>query len=125
MKGTIKDLPTMVSLPDGSAIKQIEWGGMSVELGSFNESADSAPFFAGLPDDRCQCQHWGYVLKGEITIRYADRTEVFQTGDAYYISPGHLPVIGDGAEWVEFTPADQAHATMEVLGKNMQAAGLS
>ena len=125
MRGSLNDLPTMVALPDGSTIKQIEWGGMSVELGAFNNEADPGPLFAGLPDDRCQCQHWGYVLKGELRFSFADRVEVFRAGDAYYVGPGHLPVLGDGVQYVEFTPADQAHATMEVIGRNMQAAGLA
>ena len=29
----------------------------------------------GLPDDLCQCPHWGYVTAGSITVRYADGTE--------------------------------------------------
>lgn len=125
MRGSLNDLPAMVALPDGSTIKQIEWGGMSVELGDFVNAVDPAPLFAGLPDDRCQCQHWGYVVKGELRFNFVDRVEVFRAGDAYYVGPGHLPVIGDGVEYVEFTPADQAHTTMEIIGRNMQAAGLA
>ena len=49
MRGSKQDLPAAVSLPDGSAIKQIEWGGMSVELGDFNNSADPAPFWIAVP----------------------------------------------------------------------------
>ncbi len=30
-----------------------------------------APLFQGLPDDRCQCPHWGYVIKGELRYRFA------------------------------------------------------
>jgi hypothetical protein len=125
MKGTIQDLPTMVSLPDGSTIKQIEWGGMSLEVGAFNTTADPAPFFVGLPDDRCQCQHWGYVIKGELRFRFADREEIFHAGDVYYVGPGHLPVIGDDTQYVELSPADQMQATVEVIGRNLQAAGLA
>ena len=39
-----------------------ELGGYTVEFTTFREDADARPFFAGLPDDRCQSPHWGYVL---------------------------------------------------------------
>jgi hypothetical protein len=39
-------------------------------------------FHEGLPDDRCQCPHWGHVFKGKMTARYADRDEVFEAGDS-------------------------------------------
>jgi hypothetical protein len=51
------------------------------------------PLFKGLPDDRCQCPHWGYVLKGRMRIRYPDHDEIIEAGDAYYMVPGHLPFI--------------------------------
>lgn len=104
MRGSLHDLPTMVVLPDGSAIKHIEWGGMSVEFGAFTNEADPAPFFAGQPDDRCHCHHWGYVLNDELRFKFADRTELFRAGDAHYVGPGHTPLLGDGVEYVEFTP---------------------
>src|SRR5262245_14297346 len=65
MRGSKHDLPAAVELPDGSTLWHADWGGMTAELGSFNRSADPGPFFKGLPDDRCQCPHWGYVIKGQ------------------------------------------------------------
>jgi hypothetical protein len=121
MRGSKQDLPAAVELPDGSAIRQADWGGMTAELGSFNGSADPAPFFKGLPDDRCQCPHWGYVVKGQLRFRFADHEEVFNAGDAYHVGPGHLPVIGDDTEYVEFSPADLFQQTMEIVGRNFEA----
>jgi hypothetical protein len=37
----------------------------------------------GLPDDRGQCPHWGYVIKGGMNMRFGDREEVFEAGDAW------------------------------------------
>ena len=51
---------------------------------SFLADMDPTPLFQGLPDDRCQCPHWGYVIKGKITFRFADREETYEAGDAYY-----------------------------------------
>lgn len=125
MRGSSQDLPVAVELPDGSALRQAEWGGMSVELGSFHEEVDPAPFFAGLPDDKCQCPHWGYVIEGELRFKFVDREEIFRAGDAYYVGPGHTPVIGNATHYIEFSPADALQQTMEVVGRNMQAAGLA
>ena len=95
--------------------------GYTVGFTSFIADADPAPFFQGLPDDRCQCPHWGYVLKGKITFRFADREETYEAGDAYYVPPGHTPVVYDGNEIVEFSPADELAKTMEVVMRNMAA----
>jgi hypothetical protein len=35
-----------------------------------------APPLKGLPDDRCQCSHWGHLFKGKIVVRYADQHRV-------------------------------------------------
>ena len=36
----------------------------SVNFTSFHEDIDATPLLKGLPDDRCQCPHWGYVVSG-------------------------------------------------------------
>lgn len=99
-----------------------ELGGYTVGFETFREDADPTPLFAGLPDDRCQSPHWGYVVKGRIVFRYADRQEVYETGDAYYAPPGHVPVIDAGTEIVEFSPTDELGRTMEVVARNLEAA---
>jgi mannose-6-phosphate isomerase-like protein (cupin superfamily) len=81
----------------------------------------AVPLMKGLPNDRCQCPHWGYVVNGKMTFRYADREEVFETGDAFYTPPGHIPVQNDpGTEVVMFSPAEELRETEAVLMKNMQ-----
>ena len=88
---------------------------------SYMADMDPAPFFKGLPDDRCQCPHWGYVIKGKITFRFTDRDETYEAGDAFYAPPGHTPVLSAGCELVEFSPADEAAKTMEVVNRNIAA----
>jgi hypothetical protein len=67
-----------------------ELDGYTVSFTSLLEDIDATPFMKGLPDDRCQCPHLGYVIKGKMTARYADRDEVFEAGDAFY-SPATSP----------------------------------
>jgi len=98
-----------------------ELGGYLVEFTTFREDADGTPVFKGLPDDRCQSPHWGYVLRGEITFRYADRDEVYEAGDGYYAPPGHVPVVTAGTEVVEFSPTEEYRRTLEVIARNVAA----
>ena len=120
MRGSKRDLPVAMEMPEGR-IWQVEWGGTTVELGSFVAEMDPAPAFAGLPGDRCQCPHWGYVVKGRLRYRFEDREEVYEAGDAYYVPPGHLPLMEAGTEYVEFSPTDQLTRTMEVVERNLAA----
>lgn len=90
-----------------------------VSFSSYTGDYDPAEYFRGLPDDRCQCRHWGYVLKGKIVFRYADHDETYEAGDAFYAPPGHTPVVFEGTEVVEFSPATEAAKTGEVVRKNM------
>ena len=102
-----------------------ELGGYMVEFSTFREDGDATPLFKGLPDDRCQSEHWGYVLRGKLTFRFADRDEVYEAGDAYYGPPGHIPVVTAGTEVVEFSPTEAYGRTLEVLARNLAAAQAS
>src|SRR6266576_1200981 len=98
-----------------------ELGGYTVGFESFREDADSAPLFKGLPDDRCQSPHWGYVIAGRIVFKFAERDETYEAGDAYYAPPGHTTAIDSGTEIVEFSPSDEYERTMAVVGENLRA----
>ncbi len=37
-------------------------GDFTVGFESYSQNIDAAPWFQGVPDDRCQARHWGYVL---------------------------------------------------------------
>jgi mannose-6-phosphate isomerase-like protein (cupin superfamily) len=95
--------------------------GYTVGFEHFREDADATPLFKGLPDDRCQSPHWGYVIAGRMTFRYADHDEVYEAGDAYYAPPGHVPLLEAGTEVVEFSPAEEYERTMAVVARNLAA----
>ena len=95
--------------------------GYTVSFTLFREDTDSAPLMKGLPDDRCQCPHWGYVVNGNMTFRYADREEVFEAGDAFYTPPGHVPVKNEpGTEVLFISPSEEMSKTDAVIMKNLQ-----
>ena len=120
MRGSREDLPaTMES--DQVIVQEAEWSDIHVGFETYNEEFDLTPLLRGLPDDMCQCPHYGHVLKGRMRVRYADREEVVAAGDAYYIGPGHSPSMEVGTELVEFSPKDEYQKTMEVAERNLAA----
>ena len=100
-------------------------GGYSVCFESHTADGDLGGLFRGLPDDRCQLPRWGYVITGKVAFRLADREEIYQAGDAYYVPPGHTPVHYAGAEIVEFSPTEPLHETIGVVMANIERAGAS
>ena len=79
--------------------------GYTTSFTTIRQDADLAPMLKGLPDDKCQCPHWGYVFKGRLTWRFADREEVCEAGDAFYVAPGHTPAAEMGSEFLQISPA--------------------
>ena len=66
-----------------------QWGNMNVSWNEYSEVPDQKSLFKGLPDNLCQCPHWGYVVRGSIRIKYRDYDEVINEGELYYVPPGH------------------------------------
>src|SRR3954467_3647520 len=94
----------------------------TVGFESFKQDVDAGPLFRGLPGDRCQSPHWGYVQRGRVTFRFADHDETYEAGDAYYAPPGHIPVVEAGTDIVEFSPTGAYQRTMAVVAENLAAA---
>jgi hypothetical protein len=52
---------------------------------------DLRPALVGVPDDLCQCPHWGYVINGRLKMHTRDGEHVYEAGEAFYWAPGHAP----------------------------------
>jgi hypothetical protein len=108
---------------EGFAGDYAELDGYTIGFETYDQDSDPAELFRGLPDDRCQCPHWGVVLKGTLVYREADGSEArIDEGEAYYVGPGHLPVFTAGTEIVEFSPTAEMAKTVEVVMRNVEAA---
>ena len=104
----------------------VEWAetfdGYAVNFVEFKQDLDHSAILKGLPEDRCQCPHWGYILSGSITFSYEDRDETYSAGDAFYAPPGHVPIGNEpGTRYVQFSPADELAQTEAVIMQNMAA----
>jgi hypothetical protein len=94
----------------------------TINFVTFRQDVDGTPLLKGLPGDSCDCPHWGYVIKGKLTYRFADHDEVTEAGDAFYTPPGHIPIAAAGTEFVQFSPSLELQAVAAAMLKNMQAA---
>jgi hypothetical protein len=96
--------------------------GYTVNFVRFRPDMDQTARLKGAPDDRCQCPHWGYVLEGQLTYRFADHEETIYAGEAFYLSPGHVPVGNEpNSAIVQFSPTEELRKVEAVLMKNLQA----
>lgn len=99
MRATKKDLPVAAETPAFTS-RQAEWGACSVDFTTVVGGTDFTEMFA---KEGCQTPHWGYVIKGRLRIKYADHEEVLSAGDAYHLTPGHVPVVEEDVELIEFS----------------------
>jgi hypothetical protein len=88
---------------------------ITVNIVSIRETHSLRDALAGLPNGQCQCPHWGYLLSGSITVDYGDREETYGPGDAFYMTPGHVPTAQAGTEFVQFSPKDDLEATLAAV----------
>ena len=113
------NLVTVPTMP-GYEARYTVTDGYVMEFEKFAEGADFTPYYRGLPDDRCQGTHRGYVIRGRLTIHRPEGDEVFNEGDAYIVTPNHTPEVASGTEVVEFTSEEDTKRTMAVVTRNMQ-----
>jgi hypothetical protein len=73
-----------------------------------------------LPGDLCQCPHWGYLIAGSISLRYADGTEeTTSAGETYYWPGGHTGWSAEGVTFLEMSPAAQLAPVLEHLARQL------
>ena len=115
------DLPAMVfGEYEG---RSVDWGELrfAFETMPTNFPPDASPF-AGLPDDRCQCPHWGYLLTGSFKVTYLDgQEEIVNVGEAYHLRPGHFVQTLEPVELIELSPVAEHDRTMAAVTRNMAA----
>jgi hypothetical protein len=99
--------------------RSCELADLTINFVTIRQDHDLAPMLAGLPGGLCQCPHWGVLAAGRMTVRYADREEVIEPGDAFYMTPGHTAAAVAGTEFVQFSPTDLLAETEAAIAKAM------
>src|SRR5437016_11923078 len=99
--------------------------GYRAEFVTAYQGSDLAPLLAGLPNDNCPCNHWGYVFTGQLTFTYADgRQEAFDAGHAFHVTPGHTPSAAENSSFLIFSESALIHDVEEHMAAKMAAAQL-
>jgi len=115
MHATEKDLPVTAEMPGLFESRQAQWGGLTAAIEVVHGAHDFTKEFSELPTGRCEAPHWGYLLKGKVRILYKDHEEVLQTGDIYYMAPGHIPVTEEECHFIEFSAPEDYATTLTSL----------
>ncbi|MEO8111424.1 MAG: cupin domain-containing protein [Ginsengibacter sp.] len=120
MKLTKEDIPVTMEAP-GTVMRGLPgWGGMTVAFNEMPAGTDLAPLLQGLKNNSCQCPHWGYILEGEMLVKYDDGTEEkLQAGDVFYMQPGHIPIVVKDVKLVDFSPERELKEVMDHAAKKM------
>jgi hypothetical protein len=80
-------------------------GIISGEYFTLAAGVDTTPLFEGLRGNVCECPHWGFVLRGQITTTDASgNKETVVANDLFYWPPGHNVKVDADAEIVMFSP---------------------
>lgn len=128
MRVSKNDMPKVIDAPGAIARQVLGFGdaagytAMAGEYLSLAAGADIAPLLKGLEGDLCQSPHWGYLIKGEITITYNDGSEETISGeDLFYFPPGHTVRAGQDAEIILFSPQAEHCTVIDHLKKQLSA----
>jgi hypothetical protein len=92
---------------------------ISGEYFTLSAGVDTTPLFQGLQGDLCQCPHWGFVLRGQLTTTSANGArETVQANDLFYWPPGHNVKVDADAEIVMFSPQrEHSHVIKHMIEK--------
>lgn len=105
------DVNVMMEIP--GAVIRLETGfgdvsgfdKISGEYFTLSAGVDTTALFQGLEGNLCQCPHWGFVLRGQITTTNANGArETVTANDLFYWPPGHNVKVDADAEIVMFSP---------------------
>ena len=105
------DVDVRMQIPGAVIRQRVNFGDVkgfdkiSGEYFTLAAGVDTTPLFVGLDGNLCQCPHWGFVLRGQITTTDATgASETVQADDLFYWPPGHNVRVDEDAEIVMFSP---------------------
>jgi hypothetical protein len=114
-----------MDIPGAVIRQQMEFGDVngydkiSGECFTLSAGVDTTPLFQGLEENLCQCPHWGFVLRGQLTTTDARGfKETVNANDLFYWPPGHNVMVDADAEIVMFSPQrEHSHVIDHMIEK--------
>ena len=120
-------IPAKIDVPGAKARQLSGFGAAAGPLGaeyfSLAAGTDIAPLLEGLEHDRCQCEHWGYLIEGDLAVSYADgSSDRCVSGDLFHWPAGHSVRADADSEIVLFSPEVEHLAVLDhMLAKMAEA----
>lgn len=120
-----QDVDVRMAIP-GATIRQHmnfgeagAFGKFSAEYFTLAAGVDTTPLFQGLEGNLCQCPHWGFVLRGQLTTTDgAGKKETVRANDLFYWPPGHNVKVDEDAEIIMFSPQrEHSHVINHMIEK--------
>ncbi|KAF0162912.1 MAG: hypothetical protein FD157_3578 [Rhodocyclaceae bacterium] len=97
---------------------------ISGEYFTLSAGVDTTPLFQGLEGNLCQCPHWGFVIRGQITTTDAIGVqETVKTNDLFYWPPGHNVKVDADAEIVMFSPQHEHSQVINHMIEKVKSLG--
>lgn len=122
-----EEVPVKFDVPGAVARQKMDFGDatgygkISGEYFSLGTGTDIAPLLQGLEGDMCQSPHWGFVIKGEIDVTYANgKHEMIHGGDLFYWPPGHSVRVEQEAEVILFSPQHEHNLVLDHMQHKMK-----
>jgi hypothetical protein len=123
-----QDVPVKINTPGAVARQQIDFGDatgygkIGGEYFTMDAGVDIAPLLQGLEDDSCDAPHWGYIIKGALTVAFKNGiTENVTAGDLFYWPPGHTVKADEDAEFVLFSPQHEHTQVLDHINGKLGA----
>jgi hypothetical protein len=120
MKIKKEEIPVTMEAP-GTTMRALPgYGGMTVAFNEIPAGTDITPLLQGLKNNSCYCPHWGYVVEGEMLVKYDNETEErLTTGDVFYLPPGHTAIVEKDLKLIDFNPTKEFSEVMNHIAKKM------
>jgi len=106
---------------NGVEFRMRELGEMAMAWVRLPEGANLTPLLQGLPEDLCQCPHWGFMLRGKLVMHTPSGDEVYEAGQAFYWPPGHAPEALEDCEYIDVSPAAELKHVVDHVKKQASA----
>ncbi len=124
MKIRKEDMPVTLELPVAK-FRVAEWDDNAVAFVTLKAGANATPLLEGLPGDKCQCPHWGYMLEGAIYVSYSNgEEEVCKAGDVFFWPAGHTVRVEEDTAFIEFSPKTELKAVHGHIADKLKTASV-
>lgn len=120
MKINIEDIPVIMESPGTTMRVHPGYGGMTVAFHDLPAGTDFTPLLEGLKNNSCHCPHWGYLLEGEMVVKYDDgKTETIKGGEAFYLPAGHTAIVGKNVRLLDFSPDKELKEVLDHVAQKV------